>query len=97
MNTKWLTARYAVLQIAYWGAYCSLSGYAAVFLTGKGFSAGQTGTLMALGNVLATLLQPVAATAADRGKRVSLKGLMLSIGGFSTVTVSYTHLTLPTT
>ena len=85
MNTKWLTARYAVLQIAYWGAYCALSGYAAVFLTGKGFSAGQTGTLMALGNVLAALLQPVAAAAADRGKHVSLKGLMLSIGGFSTV------------
>ena len=40
MNTKWLTARYAVLQIAYWGAYCALSGYAAVFLTGKGFLKG---------------------------------------------------------
>lgn len=82
-NTRWLTARYAVLQIAYWGAYCAMSGYASVFLTGKGFSAGETGVLMAVGNVLAALLQPVAAAAADRGRRVSLKGLLLSIGGIS--------------
>lgn len=81
MKTRWLTTRYSVIQIAYWGAYCALSGYASVFLTGKGFSAGQTGTLMALGNVMAALLQPVAASVADRGKRLSLKSLMLSVGG----------------
>mgnify|MGYP002710085376 CR=1 FL=1 len=80
---KWLTTRYSVIQIAYWGAYCALSGYASVFLTGKGFTAGQTGALMALGNMVAALLQPMAAAAADRERKLTLKGLMLSIGGIS--------------
>ena len=80
---KWLTTRYSVIQIAYWGAYCALSGYASVFLTGKGFTAGQTGALMALGNMVAALLQPMASAAADHERKLTLKGLMLSIGGIS--------------
>lgn len=80
MNTKFLTARYTVIQIAYWGFYCALNGYAAVFLEGKGFSAGDTGMLLAIGNILAAFLQPVVAAKADKSGRISLKELLIGIG-----------------
>lgn len=72
-----------MMQVAYWASYCALNGYAAVFLEDKGFSAGQTGILMAVGNALAAVLQPVAASRADRGKRISMKEVILLCGAVS--------------
>ena len=44
---KNLTLHYAAGQGAYWMSYCAAIGYASVFLTGRGFSAGNIGLLMA--------------------------------------------------
>ena len=63
---KGLTLRYAAGQGAYWMSYSAAIGYASVFLTGRGFSAGQIGLLMAGINALGALIQPVVAARADR-------------------------------
>lgn len=63
---KNLTLHYAAGQGAYWMCYCAALGYASVFLTGRGFSAGQIGLLMAGVNALGALIQPAVAARADR-------------------------------
>ncbi len=78
-KTKFLTLRYTLLQVCYWGVFCGLSGYAAVWLQGKGFSASETGVLMASANIIAAVLQPLIAAKADQPGRISLKGLLISI------------------
>ena len=47
-------------------SYCAAIGYASVFLTGRGFSAGNIGLLMAGVNAAGALIQPAVAAAADR-------------------------------
>mgnify|MGYP002708846353 CR=1 FL=1 len=80
MSTKFLNARYILMQVCYWGIVCALTGYAAVYLAGKGFTAGQTGSLTAIGSVGAFILQPIAAVQADKEGKFSLKELLISIG-----------------
>lgn len=80
MDTKFLNTRYTLMQTSYWGIFCALNGYAALYLDGKGFSAGQTGTLLAAGNILAAFLQPMVAAKADRPGRLSLKELIVTLG-----------------
>lgn len=80
MSRKFLNARYTLVQGSYWGMVCALSGYAALYLNGRGFTAGQTGTLLAAANIIAALLQPAAAAKADRPGRVSLKELIMTLG-----------------
>ncbi|MDD3797463.1 MAG: MFS transporter [Lachnospiraceae bacterium] len=87
METKHLNLRYTLLHCSYWGIFCALGGYVAVYLDGKGFTAGQAGTLLALTNILAAILQPFAAARADQSGRLSLRGLMLSIGSLSLVSL----------
>lgn len=85
---KFLNIRYTAMNAGYWGIYCALSGYAAVYLNANGFSAGQTGLLMALSNVLAALLQPVAAAKADKPGKIALKELILFIGIISMISTA---------
>ncbi|MDO5422847.1 MAG: MFS transporter [Eubacteriales bacterium] len=80
MGTKFLNIRYVLMQASYWGIFCSINGYAAVYLDGKGFTAGQTGTVLALANIIAAFLQPVAAAKADKQGRFSLKEITLTLG-----------------
>lgn len=82
-TTKFLNARYTMIQTTYWGIFCALNGYAAVYLDGKGFTAGQTGAMMALANILAAFLQPLIAAKADKEGRISLKELILLLGSTS--------------
>lgn len=73
MNTKRLTAQYAILQGCYWIAYCAIYGFATVFLLHIGLKSSMVGLVVALGNIMGVILQPVFAAAADRAKRVSLQ------------------------
>ncbi|MDO4322331.1 MAG: MFS transporter [Lachnospiraceae bacterium] len=85
---RFLNVRYALIQTAYWGIFCALNGYAAVYLDGKGFTAGQTGVMMALVNIFAALLQPAVAAKADKEGRISLKELVLLLSGVSTAALA---------
>lgn len=80
MDRKFLNTRYTLMQTSYWGIFCALNGYAALYLDGKGFTAGQTGMLLALANIMAAFLQPMVAAKADKPGRFALKELIISIG-----------------
>ena len=71
-TSRSFTAQYAVHQSFYWMAYCGLFSFAAAYLLGRGFDTAQIGIILALANLLSCLLQPLAASAADRSDRISL-------------------------
>lgn len=77
LRTAPLNVKYAALQGLFWFGYCGLFSFAAVFLLGKGYTATQTGTLLALATLCSCLLQPAVASAADRGRRLTLRALLL--------------------
>lgn len=76
---KYLNTRYTLMQASYWGVFGALSGYAALYLDSKGFTAGQTGILMAIASIIAAALQPAIAAKADRGGKIGLKELTISL------------------
>ena len=61
-------------------AYCGLFSFAAAYLLGRGFDTAQVGIILALANLLSCLLQPLAASIADRSVRLSLPQI---IGAFT--------------
>lgn len=71
-----LTGRYCLLQGSYYGVNCAVIGYASVFLLERGMSPAGIGALIAAGNVLSAVFQPLAAGIADRSGRVTLKQMI---------------------
>ena len=63
---KTLTIRYTFQQMAYWAAAAGILSFASAFLLEKGFTTSQVGTLLACGNVLSCIVQPILAGRADR-------------------------------
>ena len=87
MKSK-LTIKYSLVQGSYWAAFCSVIGYATPFLLSRDFSSSDIGVLMAFGNILSVILQPLVASMADRSKRVRLNvlsAIIASVGLFSAV------------
>ena len=52
--------------MAYWAAAAGILSFASAFLLEKGFSTAQVGTLLASGNILSCVVQPILADRADR-------------------------------
>ena len=77
--TKHLTARYGLIHGTYWMAYAAISAYVSLYLLEMGFSNGTIGLLIALAGLLSALLQPLAASYADRENSPSLKVINLSV------------------
>ena len=79
---KSLTFRYSLHQMAYWAAVAGVVSFASAYLLAKGFTAGQVGVLLAVGNLLSCTAQPLLAARADRsgGKTVfrMTRGLTLA-------------------
>ena len=63
---KTLTMRYTLQQMAYWAAGAGILSFASAYLLEKGFSTAQVGTLLASGNILSCIVQPILADRADR-------------------------------
>ena len=64
--TKTLTPRYTLNQMAYWAAAAGIMSFASAFLLSKGFAPSMVGVLLASGNLLSCVLQPILADRADR-------------------------------
>ena len=64
--TDHLTARYGLIHGAYWASYAAIAAYVNLYLLEMGFSSGAIGLLIALAGLLSALLQPLAASYADR-------------------------------
>jgi PPP family 3-phenylpropionic acid transporter len=61
-----LTLRYGAIQGFYWMANSALMGFASAYLLSVGFQSGQIGVIVAVAAALSTVLQPMAASYADR-------------------------------
>ncbi|MCB6994285.1 MFS transporter [bacterium 210820-DFI.6.37] len=72
---KQLNIEYASIHAAYWMFYGVISSFASVFLLAQNYSNSQIGMILAAANILAVVLQPLAADLADRSARFSLIGI----------------------
>ena len=61
-----LTFQYTFHQMAYWATAAGVVSFATAFLLQKGFAASTVGILLASGNLLSCVFQPVLADRADR-------------------------------
>ena len=74
-GSKHISNCYSALQGLYWMSYGAIYTFAAVVLLDRNFTDSQVGTLIALACVFPQC-SALAAAAADRGKRFSLRSLM---------------------
>lgn len=71
-----LNLGYGFSQGTFWMIYGCISSFASVFLLSRGYSNSEIGIILAVANVLAVVLQPLAADIADRTKRFSIITMM---------------------
>ena len=65
----------------YWSVFCSSLNFATVFFLSKHFSNSQIGVVLAAASICSVLLQPAAASFADRSEKISMKQLILVLAG----------------
>jgi len=82
---KTLTLQYVLQQIAFWAAAAGVISFATTFLLEKGFSASTVGILLASGNLLSCVFQPILADRADRMGGNILKWLIVGLTAFSMI------------
>lgn len=75
-----ITAKYALVQAAYWMSSCIISSYASVYLLGEGFSNTQIGVLIGLAGAISTVMQPWVGGMVDKSERISLRSMCLIFG-----------------
>ncbi len=75
LNTRKLMMQYCILQGAYWSSFCVIYAFATVFLLSRGFESSMIGVIIATGNILGVVLQPMVASIADRSEKISLHKL----------------------
>lgn len=72
---RFLTLKYAGVHSTYWMYYGVISSFASVYLLAKEYTNSEIGVILALGNVVAVIMQPLVADFADRSRRFSLTGI----------------------
>lgn len=78
MKNKFWTLRYTLINIFYFAAFCTVHGYAAVFLLDKGFTNTQVGMALALANILSVIGQPVVAGIIDRSEKITNRRVLIA-------------------
>lgn len=76
---------YALINIAYFGTFCSIHGYSVVYLLDKGLTNEQIGVTLAIANVIAAVLQTVVAGIIDASERITNKMVIILAAGLSGV------------
>jgi PPP family 3-phenylpropionic acid transporter len=79
---RMLNLAYGAVQGTYWMYYGAIMSFASVFLLGKHYTNSEIGVILAAASILAVILQPILADAADKSRKVSLRGItsVISIG-----------------
>ncbi|EOH97583.1 MFS transporter [Enterococcus pallens] len=89
-NAK-LNLQYISMQMPYWMGYSVLGTFTSVFLLSRHFNNGQIGLVLAIANLVATILQPFIASFADRMQKLTLSHLAavmaVFIVGFSLILI----------
>ena len=69
-------ALYCVLHILHWIVTCTVLAYAGVYLLSRSFTNSEIGMILAAGNILGFVLQPLVAGWADRSRRITPTGMI---------------------
>jgi len=79
---RMLNLAYGAIQGTYWMYYGAIMSFASVFLLGKNYTNSEIGMILAAASILAVILQPILADAADKSRKASLRGItsVISIG-----------------
>lgn len=72
MKSTTLTIQYGAIQGTYWMTYATIASFASAFLLARGYSNSEIGLLIAVGNIVALVMQPIVADIADRSQKISL-------------------------
>ena len=72
---KLLNLEYATIHGCYWMYYGVIGSFASVFLLARHYSNSEIGVILAVGNVVAVILQPLVADLADRSKKITVTGI----------------------
>lgn len=90
-----LNLDYALIQAIYWMLYTASGIFVSVFLLDKGYSNTSIGTIIAVGSLLAILLQTIIANITDRIKKITnltmIKVLIILLFIFVLVTLLIGH------
>ena len=69
---KILNLEYSCIHGSYWMYYGVAYSFSSAFLLSRGYNNSQIGIILAIGNILAVLLQPIMADIADKSKKISV-------------------------
>ena len=75
-----LNLHYAAVHGSYWMSFGVLYSFSSVFLLGRGYSNASIGLILALGNLIAVLVQPFLAHLADRRSKGTVFAIMETMG-----------------
>ena len=77
-----LNLAYGAIQGTYWMYFGAIMSFASVFLLSKNYTNSEIGVILAAASILAVILQPLLADAADRSQRASLTDItgMIAVG-----------------
>jgi PPP family 3-phenylpropionic acid transporter len=95
-SMKSIQSKYNLIQIFYWLAVCSLSGFAAIFLGAKGLTNTQIGTCTGGACVMTILLSPFFSSITSKFNKISLQTYLIASILISSLTyVGLAFLDLP--
>lgn len=86
-QSKSINVRYSMLQGIYFVGFCTVMGYAAVYLGSIGMSSSLIGIVLAIANVLTSIAQPVLGGFVDKSNISMKKVLMIMFGLCSILSV----------
>lgn len=72
-----MTFKYSIIQILFWSVYCCLYAFANSFLNSKGFSAGDVGSILAIGSLISVFMQPFSAKIIENFKSLTTKKITI--------------------
>ena len=77
MDNRKIARNYYLATAFYWIIIAASLGYGAVYLTSKNFSYTQVGIYIASANILASIIQPLVASYADKPDSINIKNIIL--------------------
>ena len=86
-QSKSINVRYSMLQGIYFVGFCTVMGYAAVYLGSIGMSSSLIGIVLAIANILTSIAQPVLGGFVDKSNISMKKVLMIMFGLCSILSV----------
>lgn len=78
-SDRTLNIQYSFLHFGYWVDYLIISSFAAVLLSGRGFSASEIGYVTTIGAVLTIILQTTLSDLADRSEKITVRQIITAL------------------